>query len=446
LRDDYSISCNSIEYSRYFYIALFGVALIPIGIPVLFVIVIHNRFHPLLRNPSLLLHDNFAVEWRYYEVFDLIRKLLLTSVVVYISDPDTSSQCLYLLLVDTSALVLLAYSRPYANSNDDFLSSSLVAVECVSFMVALIVISGIAEEDNYRLGTLYAFLFILMLFSLIIFVPCTLAMKFRAVRSRVHSCFQKVFSAGEGYGLSLPDLTRVVDSRARLQHEVEEMRNTLHDIRLSIIDPGEFNDIYKDLHGEQLDIDDMSDTYESEDDMPPMGMLPKFQRDGKRNSGGAVNPMQSPAVNLSLHRLVHKDNASGSGGGVKAAEVKSQRDSAETVDSIRNSVVESTADVEACVGKGAVAMTTMTRKPPSSNTLSDGDSSSSSSNKKKKSNNPPAVPSSEPPVTPRARSPSAPSYPPPPPPVPTSPPPPVPSNKKAVAEGDEKIGTDTNEI
>lgn len=405
LRDDYSISCESIEYSRYFYIALFGVALIPIGIPVLFCLVIHNRFHPLLRNPSLLLHDNFAVEWRYYEVYDLIRKLLLTSVVVYISSPDTSSQCLYLLLVDLTALVLLAYSRPYANSKDDFLSSSLVAVECISFIVALIVISGIAEVENYNLSALYAFLFILILFSLACFVPCTLAMKFRAVRSRVHSCFQRIFSAGAGYGLTLPDLTRVVDSRARLQHEVDDMRNTLSDIRLSIMDPGEFNDIYKDLHGDQYDSDELVDRYESEDNIPPMGMIPKFQRDSKRSSNGELNPMQSPALNPSLQR-------SGK-------------------ESPRDSEVECASDIEASMGRGAVAMTIISRSSrDSSNSGVDG-----------KSNAPPVPSSSEPPVS-RARSPSAPSYPPPP--VPTSPTNTI--KKKGATEKNEKIDSETYEM
>ena len=301
LRSDYSVSCGSVEYNRFFYVALLGVAVVPIGIPLLFCMVIHHRFHPLLRNPSLLLHDNFAVEWRYYEVYDLIRKLLLTSLVVYVAPPDTSSQCLYLLLVDTTALILLAYSRPYANGNDDFLSSSLVTVECISFLLALIILSGIATEENYRTSSLYGTLFILALFALACFVPLTLALKFRAVRTRAQACVDKIFAASRGYGLTLPNLSRVVDSRRRLQDEVEDMRNTLHDIRLSMMDPVDLHDLYGlgSMSDEGSSIDgDGDDMY------PPLSVLPRMQRTGVERTGVdcriECNPLQPSHIHAPM--------------------------------------------------------------------------------------------------------------------------------------------------
>jgi hypothetical protein len=252
LRADYTVSCESQSYQFYFFIALFGTFLVPIGVPVLFSLVVHYRNHPLLLHPSLLLHDNFVTEWRYFEAYDLIRKLTLTSLVVYVAPPDTASQCLFLLLVDGTALLLLAYSRPYANSNDDFLSAVLVSIECISFFVAIVIVSGIASQDHYNLPTLYNTLFVLILFSMACIVPCTLAMKFKAVSTRVDYLMEIIFQKSEDYGLSLPALTRL-DSRRRMLDEVEGMRESMmHEMRSSLSDLAQI-ELYRHSSGDEED-------------------------------------------------------------------------------------------------------------------------------------------------------------------------------------------------
>jgi hypothetical protein len=202
------------------------VLVVPIGIPVLFLLVIAYKDHPLLKIPSRLLHENFEVEWQYFEVYDLIRKLLLTSLVVFVSMPNSASRCLYLLIIDTSALVILAYSRPYANENDDFLSSSLVTVECVSFLVALIVLSNINEDDGWGSLAMMNVLFFVTIFALFVIVPCTLAMKFKSVSRRVNYVFDRFNNAIAGAGIKLPSLHRL-DSRRRVVEDLEEIRMSM---------------------------------------------------------------------------------------------------------------------------------------------------------------------------------------------------------------------------
>jgi hypothetical protein len=208
LRADYSLNCESDLYARSIVIGAFGTILYPIGIPVLFYHVIKNRTHPLLDNPAKLLYDNFAVEWVYYEVYDLVRKLLLTSVVPFVAPPDSPSQCLFLLLVDMMALVILAYSRPYANTNDDFLSGVLISIECGLFLLALVVVSGIADEDHYNELAMYNTTFVVLLVSLIVVVPYTLAMKFTFFKSRSDRLMSKLSELANSIGISLPDLHR----------------------------------------------------------------------------------------------------------------------------------------------------------------------------------------------------------------------------------------------
>jgi hypothetical protein len=204
IRQDYSVSCESSSYQNSVFIAALGTVLYPVGIPILFYLVIRLRDHPLFSVPSLLLYQNFALEWMYYEVYDLVRKLLLTSVMPFISPPDTPSQCLYLLCVDMIALIVLAYSRPYANEYDDLLSGFLIAVECMLFLLALVVVSGISVEDNYNESALYNTTFVMILFTLVCVLPWTLLMKFQYVRNQVNSLLNHI----KGFGIVFPDLRR----------------------------------------------------------------------------------------------------------------------------------------------------------------------------------------------------------------------------------------------
>lgn len=226
IRNDYSISCDTDTYNSFFILALFGTCLIPIGIPVLFFNVIKNRHHWLLENASLLLYDNFAEEWKFYEVYDLIRKLSLTSLVVYVSPPDTPSRCLYLLVIDTAALIILAYCRPYANSNDDLLSAVFVSTECTAFLVALVVVSGISDQDDYNSNAMYSVLFTVFIATLGLVVPWTFAMKFPIIKSKFDEYFSRMGQTMEHMGVKLPDLHRL-DAKTRMAEDMEFIRESI---------------------------------------------------------------------------------------------------------------------------------------------------------------------------------------------------------------------------
>lgn len=208
LRQDYSVSCDSLQYQNSVIIASLGTMLYPVGIPILFYFIIKYRDHQLFASPSLLLYQNFAEEWVYYEVYDLIRKLLLTSVMPFISPPDTPSQCLYLLCVDMIALILLAYSRPYANEYDDILSGFLIAVECILFLLALVIVSGISEVDNYNESVLYNTAFVIVLITLGCVMPWTLAMKFHYMRNKMNSFIDFFKQYALNLGIKFPNIHR----------------------------------------------------------------------------------------------------------------------------------------------------------------------------------------------------------------------------------------------
>jgi hypothetical protein len=102
----------------------------------------------------------------------------------------------------------LAYSRPYANEYDDLLSGFLIAVECMLFLLALIVVSGISAEDNYNESALYNTAFVMILFTLTCVLPWTLLMKFQYIRNQMSSLLNRITEIASGCGIVLPNLRR----------------------------------------------------------------------------------------------------------------------------------------------------------------------------------------------------------------------------------------------
>lgn len=80
LRGDYAVSCESDSYQATRQVALLGIVVVPIGVPLFFAALIYHRDCKWLTQPAFFLHGNFLPAWRYFEVLDLVRKLLLTSI------------------------------------------------------------------------------------------------------------------------------------------------------------------------------------------------------------------------------------------------------------------------------------------------------------------------------------------------------------------------------
>jgi hypothetical protein len=115
---------------------------------------------------------------------DFLLFALLCNSVPYVGEVDSTTQCLFLLVVDTTSLVILAYSKPYQNSRDDFLSLVLgeprdcldcanyiwytilynifnllvfmaVTTECAAFLMGVVVISGKLNRTMLPFKNLY---------------------------------------------------------------------------------------------------------------------------------------------------------------------------------------------------------------------------------------------------------------------------------------------------
>ena len=106
---------------------------------------------------------HFMPGWSYYDIYDSFRKLLLTSVVLFVADPSSPSRALFLLSVDAVALVVLAGSRPYKYRGDDLLSFSLLTIEFAIFLMALLFLSDAATIANYSTKGMLTATFVLII-------------------------------------------------------------------------------------------------------------------------------------------------------------------------------------------------------------------------------------------------------------------------------------------
>jgi hypothetical protein len=232
MREDYSVRCDdNPSYSGFLVVAVVCVLLYPVGIPVFFYRLIRGRDEDWARVGSKSLHSNFLPEWAYFEVFELFRKLLLTSVVAFVM-PGTATQVMYLFAVDVVALLVLATCRPYASDPDDFLSSMLVLTECALFFMVFLLVSEVYTVDNYSKEGMLNTCFSLVVLAFAFFVPMNVAAKIPSVHRQVESWSAMVTAQLSRLGIKV---TRVwtLDARSRYQQEIEELRESINEIRLS---------------------------------------------------------------------------------------------------------------------------------------------------------------------------------------------------------------------
>ena len=177
LEADYSVECRGEQYNTHFVLALVGVVVYIIGIPAFFYFCIYCREKQGFEAIHLL-YKNYVYSFRYYEIVDLMRRFLLTSMVIFVANPSSPSRPLFLFFVDLVALVLLCLFCPYFYQSDDILSVTLISVEMLSFIFAIIVLSDISEEGNYDEAALYNTLFVIIVLA-IFTVPLTFMLKFQ---------------------------------------------------------------------------------------------------------------------------------------------------------------------------------------------------------------------------------------------------------------------------
>jgi hypothetical protein len=226
MRDDYSVRCDgNPTYSGFLVLAVICVFIYPVGIPLFYYVLIRNRHKEWARAGSVSLHSNFLPEWAYFEVFELFRKLLLTSVVAFVM-PGTVTQCNYLYSVNIAALLILATCRPYASDADDFLSGVLIFTECAVFYLSSLILSEVYSIDGYSGTGLQTACFVLVLIAFVVFIPMNIASKVPATHRMLESLTEFLSGQASKLGFKVTRFWKL-DARSRYEKEVEALRESV---------------------------------------------------------------------------------------------------------------------------------------------------------------------------------------------------------------------------
>lgn len=157
---DLSMSCESDEYRRWVIYASVMIVVYPVGIPLLYYIVLRNKSHLISQgvkalsphalrqlSSSRFLWDAYEPQFWYWEVIESYRRLVLTAVVSVIL-PGSVLQPVIGMLFALFYIKIYGYYRPYEDDADDGVAESgQFQVFFTYFGVLLLVISSTSRRN-----------------------------------------------------------------------------------------------------------------------------------------------------------------------------------------------------------------------------------------------------------------------------------------------------------
>lgn len=138
--------------------------LYPIGVPViLFSLLADKRDEPWVDASGVpdetigwakrleWAHSNYEEEYWWFEVYELVRKLAMTGIIIFIA-PSTATQIATGMLMSMVALLVQAGCAPFDGISDDVVSTSMgMSITCQMFM-GLIYKTGLNVTEGYNGG------------------------------------------------------------------------------------------------------------------------------------------------------------------------------------------------------------------------------------------------------------------------------------------------------
>lgn len=208
---DPSVSCQTSEYTSFTVYAGFMVLIYPIGVPVLYGMLLYrerNKINPFAKADKLdkvaeamrtqdrsiaylhFLWQPYRARYYWFEIFELVRKLFQTSIVVFIA-PGTSPQIVFQLLVTVVSVVIINSLVPYIEVKHNLLA--VTAQWCI-FGISLVTLltkfnrasitnvgTAVGEYNQNSLDQFMVFLFFVVPVMAIVFVILQIIEAYRIV-------------------------------------------------------------------------------------------------------------------------------------------------------------------------------------------------------------------------------------------------------------------------
>jgi len=153
LRNDYSVQCYTARWNGFVVYAAFMMLVYPLGLPVItFLVVYKNRKqldNTVVREKYGFLYQDFKREGfiKYWEGYYMLRKLLLTALVVYFGQ-GTIWQAAVACLISLAALLLHLTVLPFRDERVSQLEFASLLVIFLTFFFAVLIRTGDLTDDN----------------------------------------------------------------------------------------------------------------------------------------------------------------------------------------------------------------------------------------------------------------------------------------------------------
>ncbi|CAM9491441.1 unnamed protein product [Ectocarpus sp. 6 AP-2014] len=166
LKADFRISCGSNKYTFIYVYAIIMAIIFPAGIPLTYLAVLYlgkERINPDPVHPEVsikkresdatikktkFLWGTYRPAVYYYEVWECVRKLFLTGLLVYF-EQGTSTQVVIAMLITLAGLRVLAGLRPYQREDENNLAEASLWVTFLTLFAGLLIKADVADEDGY---------------------------------------------------------------------------------------------------------------------------------------------------------------------------------------------------------------------------------------------------------------------------------------------------------
>ncbi|GMH88338.1 hypothetical protein TrST_g13960 [Triparma strigata] len=163
LVQDQTIDCEDKTHSKYVGYSGFMLLIFPIGIPLLYTILLvgarkklrdPDRIHDERLHRISFLWEMYTVDVWWFELFECARRLMMTGMLIFIK-PGSPSQIVVAMIIALFSIVIYVHFEPYEEANEDQLAIvSQLAIFFTLFAALMIRVKADDEWDEAVFGAL----------------------------------------------------------------------------------------------------------------------------------------------------------------------------------------------------------------------------------------------------------------------------------------------------
>jgi hypothetical protein len=184
MKQNYAIECDGHPFKAILAYCSFGIILYTFGILVYFQYVITYRYSYFWSNASKILYEEYKSGWEYFEIYNCLMKLLVTSVFVY-AGTVASSQSLFLFSIGLINFVVVYSYNPYKNYYDGLLASAFAFIHMCLFFLMLISTSDIGSQGDFNIQSLQDYIGVSIVLAISLIMPINVCLKIPYVTNRI---------------------------------------------------------------------------------------------------------------------------------------------------------------------------------------------------------------------------------------------------------------------